>query len=418
MKRSLLYLLGCLATLQAAIAQAPTATDAGRGNIVITGIVKEQDSRRKLDNVSIKLAGSNVGTVSNADGVFSLKVSREELSHGVTASHIGYLNAHLSAEEIERQGRNITIWMTPSDFSLNEVIIYGGDPRDLVEEAIAKIPDNYPEQEQMYTAFYRETIQKRRRYISVSEAVVDVYKTGYATQEIYRDKVQVVKGRRLVSQKRSDTLAVKVVGGPAIALHMDLVKHGDDLLNLREIAHYDFTLETPASLDNRMHHVVSFRPRHVVDYALYSGRLYIEQKSLSLTRAVYEVDMSDRYKATRCILHKKPTGLRFMPREISFLITYKQQEGKTYLNYVSNTIRFKCDWKRRLFSSTYTTHAELVMVDRTDLAGESIKLRDSFRPREVFYDKVDEYWDEDFWKDYNIIEPTESLESAVNKLKK
>lgn len=31
---------------------------------------------------------------------------------------------------------------------------------------------------------------------------------------------------------------------------------------------------------------------------------------------------------------------------------------------------------------------------------------------------VDVYWNEDFWKAYNIIEPTESLEHAVSKLKK
>ena len=31
---------------------------------------------------------------------------------------------------------------------------------------------------------------------------------------------------------------------------------------------------------------------------------------------------------------------------------------------------------------------------------------------------VDEYWNPDFWGNYNIIEPTESLEHAVDKLKK
>ena len=30
----------------------------------------------------------------------------------------------------------------------------------------------------------------------------------------------------------------------------------------------------------------------------------------------------------------------------------------------------------------------------------------------------DRYWNEDFWRNYNIIEPTESLENAVNKLRK
>ena len=60
----------------------------------------------------------------------------------------------------------------------------------------------------------------------------------------------------------------------------------------------------------------------------------------------------------------------------------------------------------------------MVMVDREDNPADNIKYKDSFKRREVFYDVVEEYWNEDFWKDYSIIEPTESLESAVNKLKK
>ena len=60
----------------------------------------------------------------------------------------------------------------------------------------------------------------------------------------------------------------------------------------------------------------------------------------------------------------------------------------------------------------------MVMVDRNDRPEERIRIKDAFKQRDVFYDVVEEYWNEDFWKDYNIIEPTESLESAVKKLKK
>jgi hypothetical protein len=36
----------------------------------------------------------------------------------------------------------------------------------------------------------------------------------------------------------------------------------------------------------------------------------------------------------------------------------------------------------------------------------------------MFYDKVEYFKDPDFWEDYNIIEPTESLDKAVNRLLK
>lgn len=103
---------------------------------------------------------------------------------------------------------------------------------------------------------------------------------------------------------------------------------------------------------------------------------------------------------------------------MNFLITYRQQGKETCLNYIRNEIRFKCDWKRRLFSSSYTARYEMVVVEREEYPERVIARRDAFKSKQIFYDVVKEYWNEDYWKDYNIIEPTESLENAVKKLRK
>lgn len=42
----------------------------------------------------------------------------------------------------------------------------------------------------------------------------------------------------------------------------------------------------------------------------------------------------------------------------------------------------------------------------------------SFKADQSLSDKVSDFADENFWGAYNIIEPTESLENAVYKLKK
>ena len=103
---------------------------------------------------------------------------------------------------------------------------------------------------------------------------------------------------------------------------------------------------------------------------------------------------------------------------MNFLITYRQQGKETCLNYIRNEIRFKCDWKRRLFSSSYTARSEMVVVEREEYPERVIARRDAFKSKQIFYDVVKEYWNEDYWEDYNIIDPTESLENAVKKLRK
>lgn len=54
------------------------AQDAAVNELVITGTVKNKDSRKKLENVNVSVVGNNIGTVTNADGTFSLKVAEAE----------------------------------------------------------------------------------------------------------------------------------------------------------------------------------------------------------------------------------------------------------------------------------------------------------------------------------------------------
>lgn len=72
--------------------------------LLVTGVVKDKETRQMLANVNVSVQGSNVGTVTNADGMFSLKVSQEELGRGVHVSHIGYQNVFLPANPTELFG--------------------------------------------------------------------------------------------------------------------------------------------------------------------------------------------------------------------------------------------------------------------------------------------------------------------------
>lgn len=385
---------------------------------IINGVVKDKETRKELANVNISVIGSHVGTVTNADGEFSLKLSDEEAANGLLVSHIGYVNIRLSEDAFQNDRKRTTIWMTPHTLTLKDINVFGGDPRALISKALQLISRNYPKKSNLFSAFYRETIQKRNRYIGVSEAVADVYKSDYGTRQAAYDRVQLKKGRRLTSQRSKDTLAVKIAGGPNMPIYLDVVKNGDELLNEDMLTCYHFEMGIPVSIDDRMQYVIHFQPMIELEYALYKGTLYIDQESLAFTRAEFDLDLSDKDKATRSILKKKPAGLKFNPQRVSYLVTYRFHNGIPYLNYLRNIIRFKCDWKKRLFSSSFTTTSEMVMVDRTEEPEERIKSKDAFRQKDVFYDVVEEYWNEDFWKEYNIIEPTESLESAVKKLKK
>lgn len=403
----------CYTDLQPMRAQAPNADSRV---LTVTGIVRSRKNKEHLENVTVVVRGTSIGTVTNADGRFSLKIPHSVPHPQLEFSHLGYLNSLLSVTD--EHTRPATVWMTPAVRQLEEVVVYGGEARGIVEEALKRIPDNYGNRESMVQAFYRETIQKRHRYIGVSEAMTEMYKGPYTRRHIARDRVQLTKARRLIRQRQSDTLAVKIVGGPNLALQMDIVKNGDALLDPMTLDFYDFQLQPSVLLDDRLQYVVRFRPRVRLEYALFEGLLYIDRERLSFTRADFSLDLSDRDKAITAILRKKPAGLHFRPQEVHFLINYRQQDSLSCLHYVGAEIRFKCDWKRKLFAATYTARSEMVVVEHEEQADRIAIRRQHFRPQQIFYDVVSEYWNAEYWKDYNILEPTESLEEAVKKLRK
>lgn len=383
-------------------------------DVTVSGVVKEGTGKKTIDNVSLTVNGTDIGTVSNAEGRFSLTFPDSLLSNGIRAEQIGYKGMVVKGKEL--LSGNIIIRLQPTSRVLDEITVYGADPRELIEVAIRKIPQNYANRPNMFSSFFRETIQKGKRYIGISEAIVDVYKRPYKSRSIAGDRVRMKKGRRLMSLDKKDTLAVKIMGGPTLPLMLDIVKNEDMLFGLSDLDNYEFRMDEPVMLDDRMQFVVSFYPKVRLDYPLHKGKLFIDQETVSFTRAEFSLDVSDKSKATQAMLRKKPKGLRFNPQGLDFVVSYLLKDGVSYLNYVSAKSRFKCDWKRRLFSSGYTAFAEMVMVDREENPSQTIAGKEAIGQRDIFYDIVDDFTDADFWKDYNIIEPTESLEKAVIKL--
>ena len=118
------------------------------------------------------------------------------------------------------------------------------------------------------------------------------------------------------------------------------------------------------------------------------------------------------------MLVNKPAGVRFRPRELTFLINYNYDGQLSHISYVRTLFRFNCDWKKRLLATSFTAVNEMVVTDRQDNDVKPIPRRESFGDHESLFDQAQYFEESDFWKGYNLIKPTESLEDAVDKLKK
>ena len=359
--------------------------DSLRLGYTVRGKVRDAQTGRVLEAVHVSVPGRHHATVTNADGEFLLKSDRR--IEAVQFSFLGYKSQWVPASD------NLKISLVPEDYTLAEASIVSGDPGDIVRAALARVPDTYCPQPELLECFYRETIQKRNRYTYVAEAVARLYREKSGMRQYYSgDAAALEKSRLLVSQRKRDTLSVKTQGGPQMVLNCDFLKNPALLFDEDEMQFYNFEMDRPAYMGDRL-------------------------QNLTFTRIEASLDMRDRAKAIRAILVSKPMSLRFFPEEATIVLNYRPVGDQIRLEYFRSTMRFTCDWRKRLFKTRYTAVNELVV---TDVRPEAVPIprKERFRSTDYLNDKAEEFLDPDFWADYNIIEPSESLEHAIGRLRK
>lgn len=382
--------------------------------ITISGKLKDAKTGDPVVYATVALPNTGIGTVSNSEGEFTLKVGKNSTAEYFEVSHLSYATTQYKI--IESLGKEKVFYVEPQLVMLNEITVIPKDARSIVENALRSIRSNYSEVPNMMTGFYRETIRQRRDYLSISEAVVDIYKAPYIGMQ--SDQVKIFKGRKGSNVKKADTLMVQLQGGPNVAMLLDIVKNTDLSIALDNLDNYTFEFSSIVNIDDKPNWVISFSPNVVREEPLYFGKLFISQDKMAITRAEFSLDLSDEAKASHVFVQKKPIGLIFMPTSTSYLVTYKEQNGKNYLNYVRVDLKFRCDWKKRVFKNYYTVMSEVAITDRREDNIARFANQETFKSNMVFADKVDSFIDPDFWGEYNIIEPEESIESAIKKLSK
>jgi hypothetical protein len=317
--------------------------------------------------------------------------------------------------ELKGEDRNNTISLEQATIPIKEIVIKPISPEEIMTKMIRGISNNYVGDPNFMTSFYRETIKRNRNYVSIAEAVVEIFKAPYSSDFRF-DMSRVYKGRKNVQVSKLDTVLFKLQGGPVTTLQLDIVKNPESILTIEAMESYDYTLENIISINERPHYVVSFKQRSEIDVPLFLGKFYINVETFALTEAEFSVNLEDKEKAASIFIRKKPLGMKVVPEMASYRVKYREQDGKWYFNYGRAEVKFKVDWAKKLFDTNYTTMSEIAVTDRTSEQVIKFESRERLKKGDIFVEKLSAFADPDFWGDYNVIEPDQSIESAIKKL--
>ena len=178
------------------------------------GSVLDSKTRNELVYASITVSGTTISTISNGEGKFSIKIPNEKGNSSLIISFLGYTNKVVSISELKPE-KNV-LYLVPSNTILKEVVVNETDAKNIFSGVLANRLENYGDDPIQMTGFYRETIRKRRTYVSLSESLLSIQKQPFIGGS--PDQISLFKGRKNTDYTKLDTVNFKLQGGPFSAL--------------------------------------------------------------------------------------------------------------------------------------------------------------------------------------------------------
>lgn len=373
------------------------------------GKILDGEEKTALPYSSISILGKNLGTISNTDGDFELKIPESMKDDSIVISCLGYRQQRLSIAGIGCD--SCTIILQPVSVQLKEIKVTVINANEIINKLITKISLNYAVESEIMTAFYREVLKQDNEYIDVAEALLEIRKSTYENT-FTEDKIKLIKGRKNLNVKPFQIVDFKIQGGPYYATKLDVVKTLDSFLDPESSEQYKYYLAEIIELNNRDTYVIQFKPKEKVDNLSYHGKLFVDMSTFALVHADFSLSRTGLKYAHQLLIKKKPKDFYVRPVNADYSVSYRKVNNKWHLNNAQTSVNFKVKSKNDKVNSTFHSASELLVTDFKPDEGEKYKKNELLNSKDIFTEMITTY-DEHFWDDFNIIKPSEDLRNAL-----
>lgn len=377
----------------------------------IEGAVREKDSGDPLPFSSVSIYETGIGTIANRNGEFVLKLPDSLRQSHIYISHLGYEPQKIATELLI--GNHTDFYLQTRLIPLQEVIVRLVNPVGVLKEMLDRREENYATEPVYFTSFYREGIEKRKGFMSLTEAVFKIYKSGY--QSAANEQVKLLKMRKINNEQSRDTLVMRMKAGLNASLMLDLVKNIPDFLTFDYSNLYNYSKIDMSVVDTHLAHVIAFEQKKGIQAALFKGELYIDADNSALLSARFEINPEYISKATDIFVVRKSKGIKITPRKAVYTVSYKPWNGKYYVSHIRGDLDFHIRKKKRLFYSSVHTWFEMATCKIDTLNVRRFPHKESLPVNKVFSDTHFVY-DHNFWEDFNVIIPEEKLNEAISRI--
>lgn len=378
----------------------------------VSGTVFDKIEKTPVPYCSVSIEGTGLGTITNGSGRFTLKIADSLNVAKIHLSHIGYESQRIPILLFLDNNRNI--YLDQRIIPIQEVIIRLINPRKIVEEVLENRDKNYSKEPVCMTSFYREGVERKKEILTLTEGVFKIYKSSYNSFHS-DDQVKLLKMRKITNQALKDTVILKMKAGLEASLLLDLMKSVPDFMEISDQNQYKYTKIDMTEYDSRLAHVVAFEQNEGVQEPLYRGKLYIDATNSALLSAEFEIQPKYISKAESMFIEKRGKNVQIHPQQILYSVSYKELNGKYYINHLRGDLYFKMKSKKQFFYNPMHIFFEMATCKIDTLDAKPFPKSERLPIRKIFSDISFQY-DDSFWGDFNIILPDVDMNEAISNI--
>lgn len=376
----------------------------------LTGKIIDGKKKAPIKYASVSVLNKPIGTISNIDGNFLLKIHPDLIHDTIVISCMGFSQVYLPAWKILDED---FIEMNHVSIRLKEIKVVSTTPEKLLNNIRENLSVNYTDDAMLMTGFYRETIKQDENYINVSEAVVDILKAPY-TINTRTDDVKIVKGRRSPDVKPFQWINFKLQGGPFTITRLDVVKTLESFIDPEFQYLFIYQVSKTILYNGNPVFVLEFKPTAGNTDMSFIGEIYVHCESFAIVHVNFCFSKTGLKHAETVMIKKKPKGVKAKLADTDYSANYQFYNGKWHLLNLKASVKFRVKSRFDKINSEYHSVSDLLITDIQNTTLKKFERNETFTQRDIFVEMIDDY-DQLFWENYNIIKPDEDLQNAFKK---
>ena len=159
-------------------------------HFIVKGILQDQQTNEPIKAGTIGVLATSIGSITNANGEFRLTLPDSLRRSTLYFSHLGYEPRKIEASLLA--GQHTVITLDAKIIPIQEVVVRIVNPLRLLRDMKENIRKNYPQSPAYLTTFYREGIERKNKFVGLTEAVFKIYKSAYKPNPA-PDQVKLLK---------------------------------------------------------------------------------------------------------------------------------------------------------------------------------------------------------------------------------